>query len=121
MVSTSKFVPALALLGALVAAPACATGGAAYRGEPYQRGPYGNGREVERIAHDNGYHDGREAGEKDARKGRAFAVDHHDDFRDADHGYHRDYGDKEFYRREFREGFRAGYSDAYNEFAHYRR
>jgi hypothetical protein len=122
MVSKSKFVPAVALLSALVAAPACATGGYGYRGDgSYSRGPYGNSREVERIAHENGYHDGREAGEKDARKGREFAVDHHDDFRDADRGYHREYGDKDFYRREFREGFRAGYNDAYRQFEHYRR
>jgi hypothetical protein len=120
MVSKSKIIPAVALFGALVAAPACATGGYAYRSDG-QHQPYGNGREVERIAHDNGYHEGREAGENDGRKGRSFSVERHDDFRDADEGYHREYGDKDFYRREFREGFRAGYSDAYNQFAHYRR
>jgi hypothetical protein len=31
-------------------------------------------RDVERMAHQNGYHDGREAGEKDARRGRSFSI-----------------------------------------------
>ncbi|HZP48197.1 MAG TPA: hypothetical protein VFB07_06680 [Vicinamibacterales bacterium] len=121
MVITSRFVPAFALLGALVAAPACATGGYGYRAPgPYEQGRYG--REVERIAHDRGFRDGREAGEKDGRRGRSFSFDRHDDWRDADDGYRRDYGDREFYRREFREGFRAGYTEGYNAFARgYRR
>jgi hypothetical protein len=112
MVKTSRFVPALALFGALVAAPACASGGYGYHDRPYGARP-----DTVRIAHDNGYHEGREAGEKDARKGRSFSMERHDDFRDADEGYHRDYGDKDFYRREFREGFRAGYTEGYNAFA----
>ena len=112
MANRFRFVPAFALLGALVAAPACATGGYVYRGDrPYERGA---GREVERIAHDNGYHEGREAGEKDGRRGRSFSFDRHDEWRDADEGYRRDYGDKDFYRREFREGFRAGYTEGFN-------
>jgi hypothetical protein len=117
MVIKSGIVPAIALLGALVATPACATGAYVYRGDrgPYDQGRYGG--EVERIAHERGYRDGREDGEKDARRGRSFAFDRHDDWRDADDGYHRNYGDKEFYRHEFREGFRAGYTDGYNAFA----
>ena len=117
MLKTSRFVPALALFGALAAAPACASSGYVYRGDrPYGRQGYGYGREVERIARENGYRDGRAAGEKDGRKARSFQFDRHDDWRDADDGYHRDYGDKNFYRREFREGFRAGYTDGYNTY-----
>lgn len=116
MVKTTRFIPALALLGGLAAAPACASGSYVYRGDrPYEQGR--DGREVERVAHDRGYRDGREAGEKDARRGRSFSFDRHDDWRDGDDGYRRDYGDREFYRREFREGFRAGYTDGFNAFA----
>jgi len=110
MANRFHIVPALALLGALVVAPACASGTLVYRSEP----PRGPALEVSRIAHDNGFHDGRRAGESDAKKGRPFAFDRHDDWRDADDGYHRNFGDKDFYRREFREGFRAGYTDGYN-------
>ena len=74
-------------------------------------------RDIERIAHQNGYHEGREAGEKDARRGRSFSVGRDNDFRDADEGYRRKYGDREFYRHEFREGYRAGYTDGYNAIA----
>ena len=113
MANTLRFLPALGLVAALGVVPACASGQYVYRGDrPYYGGGYG--REVERIAHENGYREGLKAGEKDARKGRSFAFDRHDDWQDADDGYHRDYGDKEFYRHEFREGFRAGYTEAYN-------
>lgn len=120
MANRFRFVSAAALLGALVAAPACASGGYVYRGDrPIERGRYG--RDVERIAHENGYREGREAGEKDGRRGRTFSMDRHDEWRDADEGYHRDFGEKDFYRREFREGFRAGYTDGYNAYGRYRR
>lgn len=110
---TSRLLPALVLIGALGVAPACASGQYVYRGDrPSYGGGYG--REVERIAHENGYREGVKAGEQDARKGRSFQFDRHDDWRDADDGYRRDFGDREFYRHEFREGFRAGYTDAYN-------
>ena len=120
MVNTTRWTSLLVLVGALAAAPACASGGYVYRGDrPY--GGAGAGREVERVAHDRGFRDGREAGEKDARKGRSFSFDRHDDWRHADDGYHREYGDKDFYRREFREGFRSGYTEGYNAFARSRR
>ncbi len=114
MVNTIRFIPAFALLGALVAAPACASGSYVYRGD---RGGYEYGRntrELERVARERGYRAGREAGEKDGRHGRSFSFDRHDEWRDADDGYRRDFGDRDFYRREFREGFRAGYTDGYN-------
>lgn len=121
MFTKSRIGPALALVGALVAAPACATGHYGYWGDrPYDRSA-GYGNEVERIAHENGYREGRKAGEHDARDGRRFDMDRHGDWRDADDGYHREYGDKDFYRHEFREGFRAGYNDGYNAFGGYRR
>ena len=116
MVNRSRLASAMALVGALAVAPACASGDYVYRGNgPYYGGGYS--REAERVARERGYRDGREAGEKDARKGRSYSFDRHDDWRDADDGYHRDYGDKNFYRREFREGFRSGYTEGYNAYA----
>jgi len=110
---TSRLLPALALASAL-AAPACATSGHMYRDDrPYA---YAQAPGVERIARDNGFREGREAGDKDARHGKSFSPERHGDFRDADDGYHRDFGDKEFYRREFRDGYRAGYAESYNAY-----
>ena len=124
MLNKSRFLSALGLVAALGVAPACASGQYVYRGDRPYYGGGGYGREVERIAHENGYREGLKAGEKDGRKGRSFQFDRHDDWRDADDGYRRDYGDREFYRHEFREGFRAGYTEAYNRNArggYYRR
>ena len=115
MANRFRIVPALALFGALVAAPACATSGYGYYGGPYDHNDRGRyARDVERIAHENGYREGREAGESDSRHGRSFEFDRHSDWRHADEGYRHEYGDKDFYRREFREGFRAGYTDGFN-------
>jgi hypothetical protein len=126
MENKGRWLTALAIVATIGAAPACASSRYYYPGDrpgyggygTYGRGTYGNGggymQEVERIAHQNGYHEGREAGETDARRGRSFSFDRHDDWRDADEGYKRQYGDREFYRHEFREGFSAGYTEAYN-------
>jgi hypothetical protein len=111
MFKTQRYLPALLLsAGVLVAAPACAS-----------YGYYGNQRndvyrDVERRAYDNGYRDGVKKGEEDGRKGRAFLFDRHGDWRDADDGYHRDYGDREFYRRVFRRGFESGYTEGFNRY-----
>lgn len=119
MLGTHRFIPALALAAAVaVAAPACASygyGDRGYGGNGYpQRGVY---PDVERRAYDSGYRDGINDGEKDARKHRSFAFDRHDDWRDADDGYHRDFGPKEYYRRSFRRGFEVGYREGFARFA----
>ena len=33
---------------------------------------------------------------------------------DRDHGYRREYGDKNFYRQQYTEGYRAGYQAGYD-------
>jgi hypothetical protein len=101
----------LIIAGLCIAAPACATQTYGYR----RAGAYE--RELQRRAYDNGYRDGIRAGEKDGRNGRTFSYNRHDDWRDADDGYHRDYGDRDFYRRSFRSGFENGYSEGYNRYA----
>ena len=116
MANRARWLRVLALVATVGAAPACASGSYIYSGGSYGGyGAYGGyRRDIERIAHQNGYHEGREAGEKDARHGRSYSFDRHGDWRHADEGYRREYGDREFYRHEFREGFSAGYTEAYN-------
>lgn len=110
MRNTHRYLSAALLMAAVsIAAPACAAQTYGYRGGAY--------REIERRAYDNGYHEGTEAGQKDARKNRSFSMERHDEFRDADEGYRRDYGDRDLYRRAFRDGFRAGYSEMFNRYA----
>ena len=108
---------ALLMAGTVAATSACATYG-------YSSRPYDNGasyRDVRRIAYDNGYREGVNAGEHDARRGRRYEPSHQGDWRDADDGYHRDYGDKNFYRQNFRSGFESGYSQGYRRFVGDRR
>ena len=109
MMKAHRYLPALVLsAGVLAAAPACAS----YDYYGYQRGSIA--RDVERRAYDSGYREGIKKGDEDSRRGRAFSFQRHDDWRDADDGYHRDYGDREFYRRVYRRGFETGYSEAFN-------
>jgi len=97
--------------GVCIAVPACASGG-------YYTYRDGRGaQDFERRAYDAGYRDGVAHGEHDARDRRDFRVDRDSDYRHADDGYHREFGDKEFYRRAFRRGYEAGYTEGYNRFA----
>jgi hypothetical protein len=70
-------------------------------------------RDFNRYAYDNGYRRGADHGESDAHRGRDFRLTRDDDFRDADRGYRRSYGSIDAYRRIFRQGYSAGYTDAY--------
>jgi hypothetical protein len=93
--------------GVWVATPACATG---YQGSYGAQRDY---RDFERIAYDNGYREGRSHGEHDARDRRDYRVDRDGDYRHADDGYRREYGDRDFYRQSFRRGYEVGYREGY--------
>lgn len=62
---------------------------------------------------DNGYRDGLNLGQQDARKGKSYRVQKHDEYEDADRGYNRSYGDKNVYKSQYRQAFQNGYSDGY--------
>src|SRR5260370_41732965 len=105
MVKAHRYFPALLLVAGLgIATPACAAQTYGY-GYPNR----GYGREVEERAYQNGYHEGLEEGQNDARHNRSFSPERHDEFRDADGGYHRSDGDVTFYRRSFTPGVASGY------------
>jgi hypothetical protein len=118
MLTGLRYLPAaLVAVGTLATAPACATYGPGYRtgGYVYDQG---YSRQTERLAYDNGFREGVEAGEKDGRRNRRYEPSRHDDWRDADDGYRRGYGDREFYRRAFRSGFEAGYARGYGRYGY---
>src|ERR1700704_2329099 len=105
MFKAYRFLPALLLtLGVCVATTACAD-------QLYGYGGYGGrgGRDIERRAYDRGYREGLEEGQNDARRDRDFSYTRHDEYRDADEGFHRGDGDINLYRSSFRQGFQAGY------------
>src|SRR5947207_6719669 len=115
MFKSLRYLPALVLLaGVLMGTSACAS----YDYYGRQRtGVYRN--DIEQRAYDNGYREGVKRGDEDGRKGRAFSFERHDDWRDADDGYSRSYGDREFYRRTYRRGFESGYTEAFNRYRGY--
>ena len=76
-----------------------------------QRGTYRN--DSRSAAFNNGYRDGLHRGENAARDRRPFDMQREKDYRNADDGYRREYGDRNFYRDEFRRGFAQGYQEAY--------
>ena len=76
---------------------------------------YGDAR---RIAYDNGYREGVERGEKAVRDRRALDVEREQDYRNADNGYNRSFGDQNLYRDMFRSGFADGYRTAYNRYGY---
>jgi flagellar biosynthesis/type III secretory pathway protein FliH len=106
-----SLVPAVIVLGLAVAAPARAqiSGPTAWSyGEAQQ--PYIESR---RAAYDNGYRDGVNEGERDARRREAFNYQDERTWQRADKGYNRSYGDRLRYEQSFRTGYAAGYNEGY--------
>jgi peptidyl-prolyl cis-trans isomerase-like 4 len=82
-----------------------------YRDYGYQRSRYARS-----AGFDRGYRDGLKHGRKDGDKGRSFYVARDNDFRDADNGYHREYGPRYEYSTGYRDGYQEGYRRGYAEY-----
>jgi hypothetical protein len=63
-----------------------------------------------------GYREGLRQGENDARRGRVYSINSHNEYRDADDGYRRNDGDRESYRRSYRQGFETGYRQSFDRY-----
>jgi hypothetical protein len=109
------FSALLLVIGVGIATPACAAQTYQYGYPGGRNGGYG--RELERHAYENGYRDGVQEGQNDARRGRDFSYSRHNEYRDADDGYRRGTIDRDTYRRAFRQGFQTGYSESFNRYA----
>lgn len=64
-------------------------------------------------AYNEGYSRGVRAGEEDSRRGQSFDFRDENDYRRADLGYQRGYGNLDSYRNDFRRGFEEGYRTGY--------
>ncbi len=115
MPKSFRLIPAAVLALSALASTACATGYA--YGGPYgdRRGVY-DYRAVERIAYDNGFREGVRQGEHDGQRNRRYEPQRHGEWRDADNGFRREYGDHNVYRRGYRSGFEAGYAQGFRRF-----
>jgi hypothetical protein len=105
-------VPVLGALVLAVAAPASAQWGGRD-----SRQSYGYSSDGRRVAYDRGFREGISEGENDGRRGDAFRYQDERDFRRADIGYNRSYGDLDRYRQNFRQGFADGYAQGYRRYA----
>jgi hypothetical protein len=108
---------AASLTGFVIVAVACSTlalpasAAAQWNGRD-DRGVYSrNGGE----AYQRGFSDGQRLGDDDARRGRAFNMQTHREYREADAGYNRANGSRDLYRDEFRRGFTEGYRTGYRD------
>src|SRR5205814_7092028 len=100
MFNAHRYVTATALtIGLGIVAPACAA-----QTYGYQSG-YGYSQDIQRRAYENGYRVGLQRGLRDVNDRRAFSYERFGDYRDADQGYRRGDGDRDFYQRAFRQGF----------------
>jgi hypothetical protein len=70
---------------------------------------------------DNGYREGLQEGQRDARQNRPFDFDDNNGYRRAERGYDRRSGDINWYRREFRRGYEAGYREGYSQYGYWDR
>jgi hypothetical protein len=86
------------------------------RGDAYDqygnRG-YGYNDSGLRIARSTGYNDGSRMAFHDLNHYKRFNPYPRGSYSHADHGYHREYGDKNSYRDEYARGYRAGYASTF--------
>jgi hypothetical protein len=89
----------------------------AYRGDgdrdDYYRGERFYGSDS-RIGYNTGYQDGAQVAREDMYSNKRFNPEPRGRYDDRDHGYRREYGDKNFYRQQYTEGYRAGYQATYD-------
>ena len=82
---------------------------------PNTNGRYGNNS----VPFDNGYRDGLEKGREDARDRDSYDPVRHSWYRNGDRGYNSRYGTKDSYKLTYRDGFEAGYDEAYRQLRGY--
>ena len=91
-----------------------------YPGERYpQRTPERDGRRSNERDHpgwETGYGDGLVKGREDSQKNRSYQPDRHEWYRSASRGYDRRYGVRGAYANVYRDGFEAGYAEAFRRY-----
>ena len=84
------------------------------RGRNWDRyGGYGGSFQLRQTALNAGYNNGIQEGRKDRSRGDRFDYRDEGDFQRATEDYSSRLGDRELYKRYFREGFANGYEDGY--------
>ena len=74
---------------------------------------WGGSYELRQTALNAGYNEGIKEGRKDRSKGKRFEFYDKGDYKKATKDYNSRLGDKELYKRYFRQGYENGYTDGY--------
>jgi hypothetical protein len=69
-------------------------------------------------AYGEGYERGQRAGDEDRRRNQEYDFSDEGDYRRADAGYRREYGNEDWYRSDFRRGYQEGYRTGYDRSAY---
>jgi hypothetical protein len=77
-------------------------------------GNYGGSFQLRQTALNAGANEGNKAGRKDRQKGERYEFRDESAYQKATKDYSSSLGDREIYRRYFREAFEHGYADGYN-------
>jgi hypothetical protein len=84
------------------------------RGRNWDRyGSFGGSFQLRQTALNAGYNNGIQEGRKDRRRGDRFDYRDEGDYQKATEDFSSGLGDRELYKRYFREGFANGYEDGY--------
>ena len=85
-----------------------------FRPVSYPPAPYPEDRYVATTAYNFGREDGAETAREDIYHRKPYNPVPRDRYSHMDHGYQHQFGDKEFYRSKYDEGYRAGYDSVFN-------
>jgi len=90
--------------------------GDGYRGDGYRGNGYygGNNRYDSRVGYNTGYQDGTTMAREDEYDRKPFNPNPRARYGGRDNGYTREYGDKNTYKADYTDGYRAGYQSAFN-------
>jgi len=114
MLTGHRLLTAAAAAVVLLSASACASNSGLYR---YPGGGVRPAaRQIDERAYRNGYEEGRQQGEDDARRGRSFDYRRHGEYRNAQDGYG-GYGNRSEYQQVYRQGFETGYDEGFRRYA----
>ena len=82
-------------------------------GYVYDRPGYGY---AGNLGYRTGYQDGMSQAREDNFKNKPFNANPRGRYDDRDHGYRREYGDRNSYKAEYTDGYRAGYESAFRRY-----
>jgi flagellar biosynthesis/type III secretory pathway protein FliH len=82
----------------------------------YDRGDYAGYDYGRNIGYQAGYQDGLRKAREDIDKDKPFNANPRGEYDDRDHGYRREYGDKNNYRSQYTRGYRDGYESAFRRY-----